>query len=597
MKNSILPKGAKTSWDFSSLYSGVTDKKIESDIVIIEKAHDAFAKKYAKYDSYITNEKALLGALKDWEKLMEITGATKPLWYLSILQTIDSQNQKITSQLALFEPRMINAGNKTLFFGLKIGKINKDLQQKVLKNKTFLPYAYFLKQIFDTAQYDLSEAEEKIMSLKSRPARSMWVESFEKLLANQTVAYKGNELPLSEAANKIHQLPIKERYALHAACMKVLKKNSYFCESELNAIYSDKKINDELRGFKNPYSATILGYQNNEKSILALVDTVTKNFAISNRFLKLKAKLLNLNVLSYADRNVGIGKNENKISFEDSYSIIKKGFASAGQYYVDVLDSMLQKGHVDVYPKKGKRGGAFCASGFNVPTVVLLNNVNSLDSVMTYAHEMGHAIHSELSRTQPVLYESYTISTAEVASTFFENLAFEEVFKTLSPKEQIVALHDRIQDFISTIFRQIACFNFELDIHNGIRQKGALSKEELAALHNKNMSAYLGSAVKMNEIDGYFFVQWSHIRNFFYVYSYAYGALISRALYKKYKEDPSYITKIDSFMKAGGSMSPEDIFKSIGIDTSKPEFFEEGLKSIADDIKRLEKLAKEAKMI
>ena len=92
--------------------------------------------------------------------------------------------------------------------------------------------------------------------------------------------------------------------------------------------------------------------------------------------------------------------------------------------------------------------------------------------------------------------------------------------------------------------------------------------------------------------DGYQFINSSQIRRFFYVYSYAYGQLISKALYKKYQEDPAYLKKIEQFLKAGESMSPEDIWKSIGIDTTKPEFFIDGLKSIEDDIKRLEKLIK-----
>ncbi len=107
---------------------------------------------------------------------------------------------------------------------------------------------------------------------------------------------------------------------------------------------------------------------------------------------------------------------------------------------------------------------------------------------------------------------------------------------------------------------------------------------------NKHMSAYLGPIMKMKEIDGNFFVSWSHLRRFFYVYSYAFGQLISRALYAKYKEDKTYLAKIKTFLSAGGSDSPENIFKSIGVDVTKPDFWEKGLRSIRKDILRLEKL-------
>jgi oligoendopeptidase F len=223
---------------------------------------------------------------------------------------------------------------------------------------------------------------------------------------------------------------------------------------------------------------------------------------------------------------------------------------------------------------------------------VLLNHVDSAKSVMTLGHEMGHAIHGELSKVQKPLYENHTISVAEVASTLFENFVFEELLKTMTEKEKIIALHDRIQDDVQTIFRQIACFNFEVELHETIRKNGSLSKEEMGTLMNKHMKAYLGPKFTLTDLDGYFFVSWGHLRMFFYVYSYAYGQLISKALYKKYQADKNYIHEIKKFLSAGGSKSPEDIFKDIGIDTTKPEFFIEGLKSIEEDIERLKKLIK-----
>jgi oligoendopeptidase F len=203
---------------------------------------------------------------------------------------------------------------------------------------------------------------------------------------------------------------------------------------------------------------------------------------------------------------------------------------------------------------------------------------------------MGHAFHTELSRSQGPWYSGYSTSLAETASTLFESIALESIFEGLSEKEKILVLHDRINDDIATVFRQIACFNFELDLHNSIRAKGFLSKEEIADIHNKNMKAYLGPLFDLKQDDGYMFVQWSHIRRFFYVYSYAYGMLVSKALLRKYKKDKSFWSSIEKFLSSGGKDTPENILKEIGLDLSKPDFWMEGLKEIEDDIIKLEKL-------
>ena len=273
-----------------------------------------------------------------------------------------------------------------------------------------------------------------------------------------------------------------------------------------------------------------------------------------------------------------------------------KSFNEAHPDFGNYVEEMFTKGLVDVFPKKGKHGGAFCSSGTNLPTYILLNHVDDFRSMTTLAHEMGHGIHAKYSKTQRPIYEGHTIATAEVASTFFENLVFEEALKNISVKERMILLHDKISDDISTIFRQIACFNFENELHLTIRKEGFLSKDKIAELLNKHMKSYLGPIFDLKPEDGYFFVTWSHIRNFFYVYSYAFGQLISDTLYENYKKDKTKIKDVIKFLSAGASDSPENIFKKIGINPNK-KLFETGLLRIKANIDLLESLWKQNKKL
>ena len=347
-----------------------------------------------------------------------------------------------------------------------------------------------------------------------------------------------------------------------------------------------------MRRYDNPYQATIKNYENEEKVIENLIKVVTDNFKISHRFYKLKAKLIRENKLTYADRAASVGSINKSFSFEETTQIISKAFKNVDEKYFNIFDKYLKNGQIDVYPKKNKKGGAYCWGVYGLPTFVLLNHTNNYNSVLTLGHEMGHAIHTEMSHSQPGIYADYTMSVAETASTLFENFVFEEIFEKLSEREKIVALHNKINDAIATVFRQIACFNFEKELHETIRKEGYCSKEKIAKIMNKHMKSYLGPVVDLTEEDGYFFANWSHLRRFFYVYSYAFGHIISDALYFEYKKDKNFKNKIEQFLKAGGSKSPEDIFADIGINIRDPEFFENGLKAIEEDIKRLEKLVK-----
>jgi len=581
----------KLEWDLTQLYATKdVHKNVEADVRKVERAIDAFAKKYSKNKRHLKDPKALRYALEESEKMSAMPEMSRPYMYFAYIRELDSTDQEAEAMINKLTDRLTKAENKLIFFDLELGKIPISVQKKFLKSKELQPYRYNLEQLFENSKYHLTEAEEKILNLKSFTSRSLWVQGFEKLLNKQMIEHKGKEIPLAEAANLIQMLPLEERRDLHARMMAQVRGISDFAESEINAVVHDKKINDELRGFKHPYSATILRYENDEKSVLNLVKTVTDHFGVAHRFYKLKAKMLGLPKLTYADRSAKVGETHKKIPFKEAVEIVRGVFYGAHSRYGEIFDRFLTNGQIDVYPKKGKTGGAFCSHSTNLPTFVLLNHVDDFHSVSTLAHEMGHAIHSERSKEQPVRYQDYTTSVAETASTLFENILFNAIFKELTPQEQVIALHDKLEGNIASICRQIACFNFELELHTSIRNKGSLSKEEIAALLNSHMAAYLGPSVELHENDGYFFTKWSHIRNFFYVYSYAYGELISKALYERYQEDPSYIESIDTFLSAGGSKKPEAIFKDIGIDTSKPSFFASGMKSIEKDVDQLEKL-------
>ena len=581
----------QTSWNLKLLYKSDSDPKIEKDLRDIERLCTAFEKKY-KNKPFTKTPKTLLKALNDSERMSEATSLKSPSWYFHLKTDLDSTDSKSFAVSTKYGQRLTEADNKIKFFGLEIAKIPSSKQKSFLNYPGLKPYHYLLVQIFANAKYNLSEKEEQLEDLLAQPGYGMWIDVQEKLLSQQIIKHKGKEIPIAKAVAGLSDMPKKDRREVHNKIKDILKSISHLAEGELNAVYNFKKIMDKRRGYEKSYSATILGYENSEKAIENFVSLVSKHFQISHRFYKLHAKLLGEKKITLADRGVKIGKIKTKFDFPKTVAMLQATLANVDTEYLETLNTFLEKGQLDVYPKKGKTGGAYCASTGKLPTFVLLNHVDDIRSLETLAHEMGHAIHSELSKSQPPRYQGHSTATAEVASTFFEQLISEEIEKHLSEKERIIMLHNRILGDVTTIFRQIACFNFELELHEKIRKDGQVSKADIAGMMSKHLKSYLGDAVEVGDDDGYFFVYWSHIRHFFYVYTYAYGQLISRALYEKWKKDPTYAKKIKQFLSAGRSMKPEDIFKSIGIDTSKNDFFEAGLRGVEQDIAKLERLSK-----
>ena len=583
----------KTNWDLTQFYPTSKSPQIEADIRSYEKAHQDFAKKYAHTDSYIKTASVLKKALDAYEKLSEQSvKGERALLYFYYRRELNSLDKEADGKIALFSDRLTKADNLVLFFPLMLGKISREKQTHFLKDPILRKYQYYLERLFKASKHQLTEKEEKILSLKSRPSYGMWVEGVERKITNLTVEWEGKKIPIEEAYNMTTLLPTTKRRLIHQKATIALKEAADFAESEINAVFSSKKIDDELRGFKKPYSATILSYENTEKSVEALVEAVTESYDISKSFFKLKQQLLKLKDFYYVDRVAPLGAMKTAFSFESSIIQFREILGSLGSEYVDILDRFIKNGQIDAFPKKGKSGGAYCSGAFGLPTMVLLNHVASFRSFMTLAHEMGHAIHTEISKEQPTLYQHYTTSVAETASTFFESITFDRILETLPSNEKVMALHDQIESDVASIFRQIAFFNFELELHHKVRTEGFVSKEAIAKLLNDHMHAYMGKHVKLTDDDGYFFIRVSHFRRPFYVYSYAYGQLISKALATRVAKDSGYMNDVRAFLAAGNSKSPEDIFSSIGIDTRRPKIFKEGLEKIRQDINTLKMLSK-----
>ena len=581
------------TWNLGLLYSSSNDPKIERDVCVIEKSLNQFAKTYdTPNKKYLNNEDSLLSVLKDYEKMLGSMDS-KPLYYFQYLSDLEADNPIAPKQISLMDNRLTKAHNDITFFVISLGTIPASKQKLFLASPKLKDFKVFLQRIFDDAKHWLSTPEEKIINLKGRPAHDMWIEGNEMILNIRSILWKGKKMPLSAAISTVALLPkALDRKKISALIATELKAVAPFSQWEINALVTNKKINDQLRGHASPHENTVRMYRNDPVVINNLVKTVTKHFNIAHRFYALKAKLMKQKKVAYYDRGARIGQLEKSYSFEKTINILKKTFGKLNPSYAEWIDVYTKNRQIDVFPRIGKTGGAYCSGSYRLPTFILLNHVNDIRSFTTSAHELGHAFHAELSRSQRRLYFQHSTSLAETASTLFEAIALETVSKEFSAKEKIYLLHNKISDDISTIFRQIACFNFEHDIHKEIKSKGFLSKEELADLHNKNMQAYLGPLFKLERDDGFFFVQWSHIRRFFYVYTYAYGSLVSKALLRRYRQDPAFWKNIEKLLSAGGSASPEDILKSIGINVSKPEFWRESLKEIENDINELERLIK-----
>jgi oligoendopeptidase F len=216
--------------------------------------------------------------------------------------------------------------------------------------------------------------------------------------------------------------------------------------------------------------------------------------------------------------------------------------------------------------------------------------------VATLAHELGHGIHMYLSRPRGILEAGTPLTTAEMASVFGEMLVFNDMMNRETDRDvKISMLAKKIEDSFSTVFRQISMNRFEDLIHNARRNEGELNSDRMSELWMQSLRAMFGDSLKLRDE---YSLWWSYIPHFIstpgYVYAYAFGELLVRALFTKYqKEGASFAPKYIEVLSMGGSDRPENIMKIVGVDLNDPNFWKQGVETIDGMVKQLEALINE----
>ncbi|HUJ18402.1 MAG TPA: M3 family oligoendopeptidase [Nitrospirota bacterium] len=584
-------KVGQTSWNLKTLFRGDNDPRRDEQRKVLEQKAYAFINAWKDRDDYLTAPDVLRQALDEYEVWKRSWGTDGNEGYYFWLRTQQDQNDpKLKAAFNKIEEFSKKIENDSQFFHLRVARIRPEDQQRFLEYGPLKKYRHFLERVFAEARYHLSEPEEKILNLKSATSYANWTKMTAGFLAKEerVVALDDGSRasrPFSEIVGLMNSGNRKVRDTAAAAFNSILSRHADVAEAELNSVLQNKKIDDELRGTPRPDTLRHLADDIESDVVDALVGSVAGRFSIPARYYELKAQLLNVKKLRYHERNVEFGAVAKHYPYGRSVNLVHQVMGKLDPQFAAIFSGFVRNGQIDAYPKKGKDSGAFCIHHLMVqPTYILLNHTGKMHDVLTIAHELGHGINNELIREkQHALDFGTPTSTAEVASTFMEDFVLEELLHKADDEQRLAIMMQKLNDDVSSIFRQVACYRFEQELHQEFRKTGYLPRERIGGLFTKHMAVYMGSAVEQSEGSGNWWVYWSHIRYFFYVYSYASGLLISKSLQSGVKQDPAFINKVKEFLAAGLSDSPRNIFARLGIDISDRTFWNRGL----DEVERL----------
>ena len=305
-----------------------------------------------------------------------------------------------------------------------------------------------------------------------------------------------------------------------------------------------------------------------------LIATVRKHMLAMYRYVALRKKILGLDELHYYDVYAPlVGEIKTRYTYEQAQQMVLDAVAPLGEDYCDLVRKAFAERWIDVYPNKGKSGGAYSSGTYDSNPYILTNFTGTLDSVSTLAHEMGHSMHTwHSNHHQPPQYADYTLFVAEVASTVNENLLIEQLLqKEQEPKTRLYLLNQYLENFKGTVYRQAMFAEFERDAHAMAERGEALNPASLNALYKRLVEDYFGPDLVMDDEVQY---EWARIPHFyrpFYVYKYATGYSTAVALSEAIlNEGAPAVQRYKEFLSMGGSAYPLDELRHAGVDLATP---------------------------
>ena len=582
-------------WDLNDLFSSHDEPRIETTLNDCHARAEAFATRFRplmEHSETLTAD-ALLDAIKELEIIYEALGRVGS--YAGLLYAAATANPDYQNLDQRVEQRATEIRNLLLFFEIEWLKAEDSIAHRLIDDATLRTYSHYLHSLRRFRRHTLSEPEEKIINEKDNTGRNAFGRLFSEVTSSLTFALekdgKKEDLNLSQILSLLHEPDRMLRERAMSTLYDGLSRHGQVLTFIYDTLIQDHLTMDHLRHYPHPMVQRHLFNEIDGAAVDTMMQVAESNYGLGRDYFKLKARLLGLPGLALYDQYAPVGKEVRPFPYAQAQQVILEAFGAFTPAFREIASEFFAKHWIDAEVRKGKRGGAFCASPSpRLHPYILCNYTDNLRDVMTVAHELGHGLHGCLSRKQSYFNYDTPLTTAETASVFGEMLVFDYLLeRQTDPHVQIALLAGKLEDIFATVFRQNVLTRFE-EAAFAARKQRRLTPELLGTLWMEANGKYYGEAVEMPE--GYRW-GWSYIPHFihsrFYCYSYVFGQLLVLALYRMYREaGKSFVPKYLALLESGGSDSPEALLNPLGVNIHAPKFWQKGFDEIRGLVKRLE---------
>ncbi len=571
-------------WNLDRIYAGFEDPSFSGDLNQLRR----IAQEYTAFAAGLKDMDALEGLKQGitWqEKLTAL--AMKLFAYAQLRQATNTRDTQAGSYVG--QVMQILSGTAGAEAAWKAWAAEQPgLLETVNADKDLNVYRFLFENLLKGSIHLLGEKGEEISAKLSMSGGNAWSDLQGYLTSTVPVSYNGETTNLSSIRNLAYDADPEVRRAAYEAELACYERIQDPVAFALNSIKLETISDCQLRGYASPLDRTLEHSHMQRATLEAMFAAIDEYLPKFRQYLKVKGKALgHKNGLPWYDLFAPMGKAGRKYTTEEARDLLVELFTSFDQELADMVQTAFDDAWIDFYPRSGKVGGAFCADADCLGESRILTNFDGLfGDVVTLAHELGHAFHSQCVRPHRVLNHDYSMPVAETASTFNECVVMAAaIARAEDPQEKLALIESQLQDVTQIICDIYSRFLFEASVFEK-REQEFMDASALCGLMTKAQEKSYGDGLDPQVRHPYMWICKSHYYGpTFYNFPYAFGGLFARGLYAQYEsEGAAFVPKYKQLLYTTSVATAEDTAKVAGIDLTDKAFWRSALQTVADQI-------------
>ena len=588
------------NWSLKELYTSFNSEEFLEDMECLTEVIDEINKwtEIIVKDTDCAKVK-LEGYVERFSVLADLITKIGSFIELSIsVNTKDDEALKYSDILEKKLTKIVEAETKLNKWISSIENIDEVIKDSILLKD----HEFILKEVVEKSKYLLTDREEAIIANMQNTGSNAWGKLKDNLISTHKVEInedgKIKEYPLTVVLNMAYDKDEKVRKRAYEAEIASYTKIEEGVAAALNGIKGEVLTICEFRGYKSPLEQTLINSRMDEESLNVMLEAMKESMPKFREYIKRKEEILgHKNGLPFYDMYAPIVESDMEFDYEKGKKFVVDKFRTFSDNLANFAQKAMNNNWIDLMPKEGKVGGAFCAGiHYLGESRILLNYGNSFSDVVTMAHELGHGFHGECLKDESVLNTEYPMPIAETASTFCETIVKKAAIKEADKITALAILESEISDCNQVIVDIYSRFLFEKSLFEA-RKESALTVDQIKKLMLDAQREAYGDGLDPEYLHPYMWTWKPHYyyaNSNFYNFPYAFGLLFAKGLYAEYlKKGSEFSSEYENLLSITGKHNIADITKEVGIDIHNKEFWKSSLRTIEEDIDKFMELSKE----